>query len=96
MVIAEQSKMKKTERIVARTSVEQKALIEQAANLQGITVSDFIISNAYREAVKTIERHQVLKLSQRDSEIFAELLMNPPAPNEALKEAAQLHKTLVK
>ncbi len=40
MVIAEQSKMRKAERIVARTSAEQKTLIEQAANLQGITVSE--------------------------------------------------------
>lgn len=96
MVTVEQDASRKKERIVARTSAEQKALIERAASLQGVTVADFIIASAYREAARTVERHRVLQLSQRDSEVFAELLMNPPAPTQALEAAARLHKTLVK
>ncbi len=40
----------KTERIEARLNPEQKALFVQAAALEGKSLSDFLISNAYEAA----------------------------------------------
>jgi len=36
--------------------------------------------------------HEAWKLSRRASEAFAEALLNPPAPSEALREAAARYK----
>ena len=37
-----------------------------------------------------------LELSRRDSKVFAEALLDPPEPNEALKEAARVHDRFIK
>ena len=37
-----------------------------------------------------------LELSKRDSEDFVEALLDPPEPNEALKEAARVHDRFIK
>ena len=86
----------KTTTIRARISQERKILIEHAANLRGVSLSDFLLESAYEKAVSTIESHQLLELSQEDTALFMEVLANPPEPNKALKEAAELHKQLVK
>ena len=86
----------KTTTIRARISQERKALIEHAANLRGVSLTDFLLESAYEKAVNTIESHQILTLSQEDTALFMDVLANPPSPNEALKEAAKLHKQLVK
>lgn len=36
-----------------------------------------------------------IRLSRRDSELFAKMLLNPPEPTEALKRAFELHRELV-
>jgi uncharacterized protein (DUF1778 family) len=75
----------KDERIEFRVSSEMKTLIQQAASLQGVSTSDFLAATAYREAKKTIDEHEVIRLSREESERFVDLLLNPPAPNEALR-----------
>lgn len=45
----------KTERIESRLSVEEKALIAQAASLEGKSLSEFIISSARKAAKQTIQ-----------------------------------------
>ena len=76
----------KDERIEFRVSSEMKALIQQAASIQGISTSDFLAAMAYREAKKTIEEHEIIRLTREESQRFVELLLNPPQPNEALKK----------
>jgi uncharacterized protein (DUF1778 family) len=51
----------KNERIEFRVSSEMKALIQQAASIQGVSTSDFLAATAYREAKKTIEEHEIEK-----------------------------------
>lgn len=36
-------------------------------------------------AEQTIRSHEVITLSARDSLLFVEALLNPPAPNDALR-----------
>ncbi len=76
----------KRERLEARMSREQKALIERAAQLQGRSITDFLIASAQQEVERVIHEHEVMVLSLRDSVDFVEALLNPP-PNEALREA---------
>lgn len=83
------------ERLEARLSPEQKALLERAAALEGRSLTDFVVDSAQSAALETIQRHEVIALSARDSLIFAEALMHPPAPNERLRTAARRHRSLI-
>ena len=76
-------------RLEARVTPETKSLLQQAADLEGRTLTDFVIASVQAEAYRVIERHQKLKLSREDSEAFVNALLNPPEPNQALKSAVQ-------
>ena len=83
------------QRLEARVTPEQKALLQRAAALEGRTVTDFLVSSAQAAALETIRRHEQIVLSARDSAIFVESLLNPPAPPERLRAAARRHRALV-
>ena len=54
-------------------------------------LSDFIVAAAQEAAHRAIEETQIIRLSIEDQRRFAEALINPPEPNDALRRAAQLH-----
>jgi hypothetical protein len=41
------------------------------------------------------ERHQTIKLNIEDAEAFVDALLNPPKPNNALKEAALRYQQIM-
>jgi uncharacterized protein (DUF1778 family) len=82
-------------RLEARLSQETKALVQKAADLEGRTLTDFVISSVQAAAYKVIEQHQTLKLSLEDSEAFVNAVLNPPQPKEALKSAALRYKKTI-
>lgn len=86
---------KPTARLEARISPETKALLQKAADLQGRTLTDFVVASVQAEAIRVIESHQTLKLSTKESEAFVDALLNPPQPNHALKTAAQQYKRVM-
>lgn len=77
----------KTERVEARLTPEQKAILERAAELQGISVTALLLDSGLSRATEIIRERTVIELSARDSAFFAELLLDPPAPNEAMLKA---------
>ena len=77
----------KTERLEARVTAQQKKLIQRAAALDGLSLTDFIVSSAQRAARKTIRTHREIVLSARDSQAFAEAFLNPGQPNAELRDA---------
>ncbi len=77
----------KTERVDARVTPETKSAIQHAAALEGLSVSDFIVQAAKRSAEETIRSHEVITLSAEASKAFAESVLNPPEPNDALIQA---------
>ncbi len=82
-------------RLEARISPDTKALLQKAADLEGRTLTDFVIASVQREAYRVIEQHQRLKLNIEDSEAFADALINPPEPNRSLKVAALRHQQVM-
>lgn len=74
-------------RLEARITPEIKALLQKAADLEGRTLTDFVVASVQAEALRVIQQHQTLKLSLEDSEAFVEALLNPPKPSDALKIA---------
>ncbi len=76
------------ERLEARVSPEQKALMQRAAALAGETLTQFVVSSAQRAAERRIQEHTTLFLTPLESRRFVEALLDPPAPNAALRAAA--------
>jgi uncharacterized protein (DUF1778 family) len=86
----------RTARLEARVTPEQKALIERAAAYEGRSVSDFLLQRAQEAARTVIEEHEVVRLSSSQSKAFVEALLRPPAPNDALRQAAkEYHRSVV-
>jgi uncharacterized protein (DUF1778 family) len=83
---------KPSARLEARISQETKALVQRAADLEGRTLTDFVISSVQAAACKVIEQHQTLKLNLEDSEAFVDAILNPIEPNEAMKALALRYK----
>ncbi|MDQ2681027.1 MAG: DUF1778 domain-containing protein [Candidatus Eremiobacteraeota bacterium] len=73
-------------RFNARLSDEQKTILQRAADLKGMSLSDFILGTAHEEALRTIAAHEVIRLSRRDRAVFLSLLENPPIPDEQTLE----------
>ena len=83
---------KAEERIDARLPAETKQLIERAAGITGVTLSDFVISKAYEAAAAVVRDHDTWALNRRGSRAFVDALLQPPEPNEALRAAAGRYK----
>lgn len=79
-------------RIEARISPELKAMFQAAADIENITLSEFLTKSAREAAQDIISNHNVLKLNAEDSRAFADAILNPKEPNEALKKAAAWYK----
>jgi uncharacterized protein (DUF1778 family) len=82
-------------RLEAQSSPEMKALIQKAAYLQGLSLNDFIVSTVQAEAIRVIQEHQTLKLSQEDSEAFVDSIFNPPQLNDKIKSAFSQYKKII-
>ncbi|KQZ99955.1 hypothetical protein ASD64_14100 [Mesorhizobium sp. Root157] len=86
---AKRSAPSRSERLEARVSPDQKDLFQRAAELQGRTLTDFVIASVHEAAVRTIEDMQSIELSARESRAFAEAMLNPREPTPRLRKAAQ-------
>lgn len=80
-------------RLETRVTPETKALLQRAAAIRGRSLSDFVVSSAQEAAERAIREHDVITLSVRDSHRFAELMLNPPEPNEQLRAALQIYRS---
>ena len=85
----------KTERLEARVPVFLKRMVQRAADLQGRSITDFVISTLDKSARETVREHEVMKLNARDSLKLAKALIDPPLPNAALRKAMARHRKMV-
>lgn len=79
----------RSERLEARISADQKDLFLRAAELQGRTLTDFVIASVHEAAVRTIEDMQSIRLTTQEGRAFAEAMLNPREPTARLKVAAR-------
>ena len=86
---------RKGSRLEARISAEDKELIKRAADLQGCSLTEFVVRSAREAARKALKEHQIMSLTTRDTEAFVKALLNPPAPSEKLKRAAEHYKKII-
>jgi uncharacterized protein (DUF1778 family) len=84
--------MHKSDRIEARLNPEQKALLAQAAALQGKSLSEFVIHSAYQTARQVVQEQELLSLTQRDRMILVQSLLDDSDPHPRLIRAANRYK----
>ena len=94
MPIAEET-IKKQARFNFRLPAEIKERIEKAAIVSGVTVTDFAITALADTADEVLEKQHTRILSDRDRDIFLDMLENPPKPNKALLKAVEEYKRRV-
>lgn len=83
-----------TARLEARISTDLHAMLKRAAEIQGRTMTDFVVSAVQDAAQRAIEQSEVIRLSLADQRRFAEALLSPPRPSSALKRAMTRHDKL--
>ena len=78
----------RADRLEARISGEKKAVLQHAAELSGRTLSEFVVESAQAAAMRVIQEHENIRLSQAEQIAFVTALLNPAAPNDRLRKAA--------
>ena len=81
-------------RLEARLPADFHAMLKRAAEIEGRTLTDFVVTAARAAACRTIEEAEVLRLSVEDQRRFAAALLNPPKSNAALRRAARRRREL--
>src|SRR5271166_3879715 len=82
----------RTARLEARITRDALAIVRRAAEIQGRSISDFVVAAAQEAAQKTVAEVEVIRLSREAQEKFVELLLNPPPLAPALKKAFDRHR----
>jgi uncharacterized protein (DUF1778 family) len=85
----------RSSRLEARITPEALAVVKRAAEIQGRSVSDFVVAAAQEAAQKTIEETQLVRLSLEDQIAFAEAVITPSGPTDALRRARDAHHRLM-
>jgi uncharacterized protein (DUF1778 family) len=81
-------------RLEARLPADVHALLKRAAEIEGRSLTDFVVTAASAAARKTIEEAGMIRLSVEDQQAFAEALINPPPLTPAMKRAIKRHRRL--
>jgi uncharacterized protein (DUF1778 family) len=83
-----------TARLEARLPAHVHAMLKRAAEIEGRTLTDFVVAASSEAARQTIETTEIIRLSLDDQRLFAESILNPPEPTDALRRAFEKHREL--
>ena len=90
------ARQSRSARLEARISPEALLVVRRAAEMQGRSVSDFVVAAAQEAAQRAIEEATIIRLSLEDQRLMLDTILDPPAPNEALRKAADAHRRFVR
>lgn len=85
-----------TSRLEARISTDLHSALKRAAEIQGRTMTDFVVAAVQEAAQKAIAQAAFIHLTVADQEAFANALIVPPKPNAALKRAFKRRRQLLR
>lgn len=80
-------------RLEARIAPDVYEILKRAAEIEGRSLTDFVVAAASAAARQTIAQTEVLHLSRESAQLFASLLADPPAP--AMERARAHHERLI-
>jgi uncharacterized protein (DUF1778 family) len=69
--------------------------VKRAAEIQGRTVTDFVVRTLQIAATQAIVEADLVRLSLSDQQLFTKALISPPEPNAALKRAVDRYNKLL-
>ncbi len=82
-------------RLEARIAPEIHAVLKRAAEIEGRSLSDFVIAAASAAARQTIEQSDIIKLSRESAEFVANLLGRDRPIPATMKRAEKHHVALI-
>ncbi|MEQ1672587.1 MAG: DUF1778 domain-containing protein [Hyphomicrobium sp.] len=88
--------MPRSARLETRLAPDAHALLKRAAEIQGRSVSDFVVTAAQEAARKVIADVEVIQLSRAAQERFADMLLSPPPAAPALRKAFKRRRQLLR
>lgn len=77
----------KQARLEARIPQEVHAMLKRAAEMEGRTLTDFVVSAASAAARQTIEEVEVVRLSLDAQQVLAEAFICPTDANPSMERA---------
>ena len=83
-----------TARLEARLPRDVMARLRRAAEIQGRTVTDFVVAAADEAACRAIQEAEIIRFSLEGQRQIAAAILNPPAPTAALKRAARRYREM--
>lgn len=83
----------KDARLDIKTTKAAKAMLEQAAQALGTTVSAFLLDTAMTRAREVIAQSQMIHLNRKEAERFFSMLEKPPKASKKLKQLFKKHST---
>jgi len=83
-----------TARLEARLPHDVMARLKRAAEIQGRTLTDFVVAAADEAACRAIQETDIIRLSIEGQRQIAAAILNPPAPTPAFKRAAKRYRQL--
>lgn len=83
-----------TARLEARLPNDVMARLKRAAEIQGRTLTDFVVAAADEAACRAIEQTEIIRLSIEGQRQIAEAILHPPEPTPALRKAFRRHREL--
>lgn len=81
-------------RLDIRLNPQAKEKIEQAAVVSHQSVTDFVVTSILSASEQALERQEIIRLTNRDRDLFLAALEADVRPNQALRKAAQRFKRL--
>ncbi|MBW4620409.1 MAG: DUF1778 domain-containing protein [Cyanosarcina radialis HA8281-LM2] len=88
-------RVRKNARLEARVTAEQKQLMERAASLRGQNLTEFMVAVLTEAATQIIKDGELLELTARDRQAFAEALLNPPSSSDRAYADAEWYRQTI-
>ena len=84
----------RSERLEARITTDQKTLIQRAAELEGRSVTDYVVSSVQDAAKRTVQAHGLMVPSATESRAFVDALLDPPPISDRLRDSVRRHQAM--
>ena len=80
----------KPARMEFKTTIDAKELLSQAAILDGMDLTSFVLGPAIEHARKVLADHEIISLSKKGQLALVGVLDNPPKPSKGMKDLMSL------
>src|SRR5450631_1981329 len=83
-----------TARLEARLPSAVLTRLKRAAEIQGRSLTDFVVAAADEAACRAIEQTEILRLSAEAQRQIVKAILHPPEPTRALRKAFKRRREL--